>query len=203
MPVLDLGTGLWAALGCVAALFRRSTTGEGCVVDASLLETALGWMSVPFASFATTGKLPERHRTGSKKLVVFEALPTEDGELVVGAANDRLFAKLAHVLGRADWAADPRFADNAGRFAHRAALLDAIGEITRSKPSAYWAERLSEAGVPFAPINDMHHLKENPQVAALGILQQVPGFEIPTIGLPLSFDGVRPAMRSAAPKLEG
>ncbi len=201
VPVLDLGTGLWAALGCIAALFRRSTTGEGCVVDASLLETALGWMSVPFASFATTGKLPERHRTGSRKLVVFEALPTADGELVVGAANDRLFAKLAHVLGRGDWAADPRFANNAGRFAHRETLLDAIGEITRSKPSAYWAERLSEAGVPFAPINDMSHLKENPQVAALGMLQQVPGFEIPTMGLPLSFDGVRPAVRSAAPKL--
>ncbi len=117
VQVLDLGTGMWAALGCIAALFRRTTTGEGAVVDASLLETAMGWMSVPFAGFAKTGEMPVRHRSGNPKIVVFEALPTADRELVVAAANDRLFAKLCATLGLAGWAADPRFASNAGRVA--------------------------------------------------------------------------------------
>ena len=202
VQVLDLGSGLWAALGCVAALMRRVTTNEGATVDASLLETALGWMSVPFAAFAATGVPPPRSRTGNPKIVVFEALPTADRELVVAAANDRLFAKLAEVLGRPDWATDPRYADNAGRVAHKDAIITAIGAITRTQPSAHWAGLFRAAGVPFAPINELSDLLTDPQVAALGMLSRIPGLDIPTIGLPLSFDGVRPAMRSAAPALE-
>lgn len=201
VQVLDLGTGLWAALGCVAALLRRMSTGEGAVVDASLLETALGWMSVPFAAFAASGQVPPRHRTGNPKIVVFEALPTRDGELVVAAANDRLFAKLANALGRGDWATDPRYASNAGRVQHKGELIAAIGAVTATRPSAHWAPLFKAAGVPFAPINDLGSLLQDPQVAALGMLQQVPGLDSLTIGLPLSFDGVRPAMRTAAPPL--
>lgn len=202
VQVLDLGTGLWAALGCVAALLRRGTTGDGAVVDASLLETALGWMSVPFAAFAATGAVPPRHRTGNPKLVVFEALPTADGELVVAAANDRLFAKLAGVLGRAEWAADPRYASNASRVAHKDVLIADIGALTAARPSSHWAPLFTTAGVPFAPINDISSLMADPQVAALGILQDMPGLDLTTVGLPLSFDGLRPAMRTPAPGLE-
>lgn len=202
VQVLDLGSGVWAALGCIAALFRRTTTGEGAIVDTSLLEVALAWMSVPFASFTASGEIPVRHRTGNPKLVVFEALPTSDGELVVAAANDRLFAKLAHVLGRADWAADPRFSSNAGRVEHKDEVIAAISAITRTRPSAHWAPLFNAAGVPFAPINDIASLLTDPQVAALGMLQTIPGLDIKTMGLPISFDGVRPAMRTAAPPLE-
>ena len=202
VQVLDLGTGVWSALGCIAALFRRASTGEGATVDTSLLETALGWMSVPFAGFAKSGVLPTRDRTGNPKIVVFGALPTADGELVVAAANDRLFAKLAHVLGHPEWAEDPRYATNAGRVAHKDEVLGAINAVTRTQTSAHWAPLFNEAGVPFAPINDLSSLLEDPQVAALGILQRIPGLDIPTIGLPLSLDGVRPAMRTPAPALE-
>ena len=201
VQVLDLGSGLWAALGCVAALFRRHTTGEGAVVDASLLETALGWMAVPFAAFAKSGSIPPSDRTGNPKLVVFEALPTADRELVVAAANDRLFAKLAQALGHPEWAADPRYADNAGRVAHKAEVIADIAAVMRTQPSAHWSTLFKAAGVPFAPINDIASLLTDPQVRALGMLQEVPGLDIPTIGFPLSFDGVRPAMRSAAPSL--
>lgn len=81
MQVLDLGTGVWAALGCIAALLRRASTGQGCVVDTSLFETALGWLQVMMAGFHATGKQPERHRSGNPNVVVFQALPTGDGEI--------------------------------------------------------------------------------------------------------------------------
>ncbi|WP_158743828.1 CaiB/BaiF CoA-transferase family protein [Acidisphaera sp. L21] len=202
VQVLDLGSGVWTALGCIAALFRRQTTGEGCVIDTSLLETALGWMSVPFASFATSGVVPMRHRTGNPKLVVFEALPTSDGELVVAAANDRLFAKLVNVLGHPEWAADPRYASNAGRVEHKDEVIGDISAVMATMPTAHWAPLFNAAGVPFAPINDLSDLLQDPQVAALGMLQDIPGLGIKTIGLPISFDGVRPAMRTPAPPLE-
>lgn len=201
VQVLDLGTGLWAALGCMAALFRRVTTGEGAVVDASLLETAMGWMSVPFAGFAQTGKVPPRDRTGNPKVVVFGALPTADVELVVAAANDRLFAKLVTVLDRPEWAKEPRYASNADRVACKDEIMQALGAIMMTQPSAHWAGLFRAAGVPFAPINDLSALLTDPQVEALGMLQTIPGLDIKTIGLPLSFDGIRPAMRTPAPPM--
>jgi crotonobetainyl-CoA:carnitine CoA-transferase CaiB-like acyl-CoA transferase len=201
VQVLDLGSGMWAAMGCIAALYRRTITGEGAVVDTSLLETALTWMSVPFASFAKSGEVPPRHRSGNPKLVVFEALPTADIELIVAAANDRLFAKLARVLGRPDWVADPRFATNAGRVEHKAEIIDSCAAIMATQPAAHWSPLLKQAGVPFAPINDLTALLDDPQVAALGMLQHIPGLDIPTMGLPISFDGERPPMRTPAPPL--
>ena len=80
MQVLDLGTGIWAALGCLAAVFQRERTGRGCVVDTSLFETALGWLQVMMAGFHATGQQPERHRSGNPNVVVFQAIKTSDGE---------------------------------------------------------------------------------------------------------------------------
>jgi crotonobetainyl-CoA:carnitine CoA-transferase CaiB-like acyl-CoA transferase len=201
MQVLDLGSGLWAALGTVAALFRRQATGKGGVVDTSLLETALGWMAVHFAGFSATGALPPRDRTGNPKVVVFSALATADGELVVAAANDRLFARLAAELGHPEWGEDPRYATNAARVAVRDEILGLIQEVTRTRPSAHWSARFAALGIPCAPINDMSALLADPQVAALGMIEAPPGTDLRLIGLPLSFDGARPRARSSAPHL--
>ncbi|MFT4102934.1 MAG: CaiB/BaiF CoA-transferase family protein [Burkholderiaceae bacterium] len=87
MQVLDLGTGVWAALGCAAALLRRHVTGRGGRVDASLFETAMGWLTVIFAGFNATGQQPARHRTGNPNVVVFQAFDTADAEIVIAAAQ--------------------------------------------------------------------------------------------------------------------
>jgi len=201
VPILDMGTAIWAALGCVAALLRRRETGEGAVVDVSLFETALTWLTVPFASFQVTGEPPQRHRTGSRRLVVFEAFATQDGEIIIAAANDRLFQKLAHALGRPDWATDARFKTNALRQANKGALMPAITALVRRSTSADWVARLEAAGVPCAPIQDMNDVAAAPQTAAIGMVEEVPDSGLALMGLPLSFDGIRPAMRRRAPQL--
>jgi crotonobetainyl-CoA:carnitine CoA-transferase CaiB-like acyl-CoA transferase len=196
-----MGTGLWTALGCIAALLRRETTGEGGVVDTSLFETALAWLNVHLTSFQVTGKQPERHRSGSSRLVIFQAFDTSDGEVVVAAANDRLFAKLARELGQPQWATDPRYASNAKRVEHRAELVGLVAAIMRRAPSDEWIERLEAIGVPCAPINDLAQVSEQPQTEAIGIFQQLPGLDLKVIGLPISIDGLRPPMRHRAPLL--
>jgi crotonobetainyl-CoA:carnitine CoA-transferase CaiB-like acyl-CoA transferase len=201
LSVLDMGTGLWTALGCIAALLRRETTGEGGVVDTSLFETALAWLNVHLTSFQVTGKQPERHRSGSSRLVIFQAFDTSDGEVVVAAANDRLFAKLARELGQPQWATDPRYASNAKRVEHRAELVGLVAAIMRRAPSDEWIERLEAIGVPCAPINDLAQVSEQPQTEAIGIFQQLPGLDLKVIGLPISIDGLRPPMRHRAPLL--
>lgn len=201
MQVLDMGTGLWAALGCIAALLQRQTSGRGCVVDASLFETALAWLTVHFAGFSASGQPPERHRSGSARLVVFQAFQASDGEIVIAAANDRLFATLARVLGHPEWARDARFASNVLRVANREHVIPHIEAIIRTATMAQWIERLEAVGVPCAPIHDLHQVAAQPQTAALGILQNIPGVDLQTIGLPLSFDGLRPSVRQRAPQL--
>jgi len=201
MQVLDLGTGIWAALGCIAALLRRATTGQGCVVDTSLFETALGWLQVMMAGFHATGRQPERHRSGNPNVVVFQALPTEDGEIVVAAANDRLFAKLARATGHEEWTRDERFASNALRVQHKALLISALEAVFRTRSTQQWLDALEPLGIPCAPIQDFAQVLAQPQTAAIGIFQTVPDEELRIVGLPLSFDGERPQVRARAPSV--
>jgi crotonobetainyl-CoA:carnitine CoA-transferase CaiB-like acyl-CoA transferase len=199
--ILDYGTGVWAAVGALAALVRRATTGRGCVVDASLYETGLAWLKGHYASFSTSGVIPERHRTGSHRVVPFESFETSTGQIIVAAGNDRLFAKLAAVLGRPEWATDPKYATNAARVANKPALLAEIARIFLTASKGEWIDRLEAAGVPCAVINTLPDAASTPQADALGIVQNVPGHDYTLIGLPLSFDGARPAIRRPPPAI--
>jgi crotonobetainyl-CoA:carnitine CoA-transferase CaiB-like acyl-CoA transferase len=199
--VLDLGTGVWTALGCIGGLLQREKSGQGCVVDTSLFETALGLLTVHFARYQASGRLPERHPTGSLGVVIFEGFETADGQVIVAAANDRLFAKLCNELGHPEWINDPRYKTNAARIANKATLIGAVADILRQKTCAEWVERLEKVGVPCAPINDMSVMKDHPQTKALDILQPVPELDLALISLPLAFDGARPRIKTRAPKL--
>lgn len=201
VQVLDLGTGVWTALGCIAALLRRQTTGLGGEVDTSLFETALGWLNVHLAAFSVTQSQPERHRSGNAKVVVFQSFETRDGEVVIAAANDRLFAKLAKEVGFPQWATDPRFASNALRVQHKAEILEPMAAALRAQTTEHWLARMEAIGVPCSPIHDLQEVIEQPQTAAIGMLQRVPGTGLDVVGLPVSFEGIRPSIRSKAPAL--
>lgn len=201
MQVLDLGTGVWAALGCLAALFRRAGTGQGCVVDTSLFETALGWLQVMMAGYQATQKQPARHRSGNPNVVVFQALPTSDGEVVVAAANDRLFNKLATAIGHPEWVGDPRYATNALRVQNKAELIPALEAVFRTRSMAEWSDLLEQLGIPCAPIHDFAQVLEQPQTEAIGILQNIPEIDLKVVGLPVSFDGLRPPVKHRAPAI--
>lgn len=197
--ILDYGTGMWAAIGVLAALVGRAVTGRGAVVDASLFETGLAWMKGHIASFDVSGTVPERHRTGSHRVVPFQSFDTATGPVIIAAGNDRLFAKLAEVVGHPEWMGDARYATNAARVAHKAELLPAIAEVLRTRSKGEWIDRLEAAGVPCAPINTLPEAVADAQTAALGIVQDVPGTDYRLVALPLSFDGARPGIRRAPP----
>jgi len=199
--ILDFGAGMWTAIGALAGLVQRHTTGRGCVVDTSLFETALGWLTGHFASFRVSGEVPVRHRTGSPRVVVFQGFETRSGPLIVAAANDRLFAKLAQILGHPEWATDPRFRTNAARVVNRADLIPPIEAIMLTRTKGEWLDLLEQAGVPCAPIHDLHEVMAHPQTAATGMIQPVPDLGLDLMGLPISFDGARPAIRRPPPRL--
>ena len=197
--ILDFGTGMWAAMGILAGLVRRKETGRGCVVDASLYETGLAWLKGHYASYRASGQVPERHRTGSNRVVPFQAFETKTGPLIVAAGNDRLFVKLAGVLGHPEWPRDPRFVTNAARVEHRDALLTEVEKIFATRAKGEWIDLLEAEGVPCAPIHSLPEAVAHEQAEALGMIQPVPGDDFSLMALPLSFDGARPSIRRAPP----
>jgi len=201
VSIIDLSTGMWSAIGALAALHHRHQTGEGCTVNTSLYETALAWGAYHMAEYQTTGRVPERQASGHPAVVPYQAFEAADGPFMILAGNDRLFAKLAPVIGHPEWADDVRFKRNPDRVKHKEELVTTIQEIVGQAPRAEWVAKLRDAGVPSAPIQTMPEVLETPQTDALEILQAVPGADLKLVGLPISFDGQRPALRHAPPSL--
>jgi crotonobetainyl-CoA:carnitine CoA-transferase CaiB-like acyl-CoA transferase len=194
---IDQGTGMWAALGIVAALLERAGTGVGRIVDVSLFETTLALLPYQLAETIATGALPKRHGTAFPLIAPYEVFDTADGQLMIAAANDRLFALFCEAVGRPGLVDDPRFRTNPDRVANRAELLPLLREPLAARPSAYWLEALEE--IPVAPVNDLFEVSEHPQTRALGILQELDGRK--TVAPPLSFDGERLEYVSPPPVL--
>ncbi len=199
--IIDMGAGLWSAIGILSALHHRTLTGEGTTVDTSLYETALAWMSYHAANYQASGEVPKRHGSGTFGIVPYRGYATRDGYLLIGAGNDKLFRKLATALGYPAWADEERFLDNPRRVQNRVALDALIEDVTRTDTSAAWQAVLEAAGVPSAPMQTVDEVLAHPQTKALGMLQESPDGRLTVMGLPLSFDGERPPFRRAAPQL--
>lgn len=201
VPALDLGTGMWAAFGCLAALMERQRTGVGCVVDSSLFESSLNLLCLAVGRYMATGYVQPRHRTGAPQLGVFQAYATADGEIQVAAPSDRLFARFADAIGRPGWKTDPRYASTADRAANRPELEADIEAVLKTRPTADWRRLLDASDVPCAPINSIADAIGEPQTDAIGILRETPGTGVPVVGLPFAIDGERPPVRRPAPRL--
>jgi formyl-CoA transferase len=197
----DIGTGLWCVIGALAALQQRQVTGKGCVVDTSLFETAVHWVSGALNNHHITGGLPARHGTGSAILAPYQIFDTADRPICIAAGNDRLFVKCAGAMGHPEWARDARFEDGRKRVANRPALIAAMQPVLRTKPRDHWLAALSEVGVPASPVNDIAELAQSEQLAAMDLFRTLPGSGTRVVGLPISFDRERPHPQSDSPKL--
>ncbi len=199
--IIDMAAGMWSVIGVVSALHARGTDGAGATIDTSLYETALAWMCYHAANFQASGELPKRQGSGAAMIVPYRGYATRDGYIVIGAGNDKLFAALAKVLGHPEWAGDPRFLTNPDRVRNQAVLYGWIEEIVREKTSEEWQALLDAAAVPSAPMQSIAEVLAHPQTKALGMIQRSPDGLITLLGLPLSFDGARPAFRKSPPAL--
>lgn len=204
VSLVDMGTGMWAAMAILAALLQRAATGQGMRVGASLLETGLAWMAVPIANYSATGRLPRKMGSGMAMMVPYELYDTADGKVFIAAANDRLFARICSALECPDLASDPRFADNPSRVGNREVLHAALEAHTRSRTTAECVERLRAAGAPCSELNNVAQLLEQEQVQALEMLMPVPLPDAPShrvVGLPFNSGGRRGCLPSAPPRL--
>ncbi len=199
--LIDMGSGMWVVIGVLAALLRRSQTGKGGVVGASLYETALGWMVYHVTAFTATGEEPKPQGSGSPYIAPYGGYRTKDSMLIITAGNNSLFLKLAAVLGHPEWVDDPRFHTNGERVGNRAALEDLMNEALSHGTTDAWVAALEAAGVPCAPIQSVGQVISHPQTQALDILRRSPDGKLGFIGVPLSFEGVRPGRNEPVPEL--
>jgi crotonobetainyl-CoA:carnitine CoA-transferase CaiB-like acyl-CoA transferase len=200
--LIDMGTGMWAALGVLAALLERERSGEGSVVDTSLYETAVGYIGYHLVGYLADGTVPTGQGTVFPMVAPYQVFPTRDGELMVAGGNDRLFASLCRVLELDELVIDDRFRTNPDRVRNRDELVTIVSARLRERDSAEWQDLLAAAGVPVAPVADVADIVESLQTEALGILQplaheSIPGLRLPA--LPLSFDQERATFRAAPP----
>jgi crotonobetainyl-CoA:carnitine CoA-transferase CaiB-like acyl-CoA transferase len=201
VSIIDIGAGMWSIVGILAALLERTRTGAGGVVLTSLYETALAWMGVHIAEFSASGADPQRHGSGAPQIAPYEMFATSDGNLMVAAGNDSLFAKLCVLLGQERWIEDERFRNNPARVLNRSVLSAKLQEIFRTQPTSRWRERLDARGIPNAPLRRPSAVASDAQTAALEILQQLPRVGLTTVGLPIRFDGERACLHRPAPRL--
>jgi formyl-CoA transferase len=179
VPLTDLGAGLFALIGILAALHHRSKTGLGQHVDTSLVDAGLALSVWEVTEFFTTGQAPQPLGSAHRMSAPYQAFKCADGHITIGAANDRNFTKLARVLGHEEWIADPRFAADHQRVAHRETLARLIEEATVSRPRAFWIDQLEQAGIPCGPIVDYQDALSTPQAIAREMSVEV---DHPTLG---------------------
>ena len=202
--IVDMGTGMWAALGIVAALRQRDATGRAIEVTTALFETALMWMSYHAMGYLASGAVPQAQGSGTAMIAPYQAFPTADGFAMIAAGSDALFAKLAAALGCPELAQDARFKDNPSRVTNRSALVEALSTRTRQRKSAELVEALRVAGVPASAILSVDQMLQEPQTRESGMVLRAAHPRLPdyqSIGLPLTWDGARPAVRRVPPLL--
>ena len=198
---IDMGTGMWSAIGIISALYKRQSTGEGCVVDTALYETALSWMSYHIAGYHATGELPTPQGSGVQGIAPYQAYECSDGYLVVAAPNNKLFDLLKGVMGSPEWANEARFETNPKRFENKPELNRLMTDILVKETRMHWQTKLDQVGIPNSPIQKVDEVLDDPQTQALGIVQESVEHAMKLVGLPIQFNGLRPPLKNEAPSL--
>jgi len=203
LPICDLGTGMWAVQGILAALYERERTGVGRLVECSLLETAIGFSSWTSAQWLDDHEEPTRQGSRHRQNAPYQRLRTKDGYLMMGAAGQSIWERCAAALGHPEWCEDLRFATNEQRMQNRAALEAEIEAALATNSTEHWVEVLEAAGVPCGPVYDYAQMFADPQVRHRGLVQYASDPEIgevPHIRTPVKI-GESVRVRTVAPKL--
>ena len=205
IPIVDLMTGMYAAVSVLAALARRNETGVGDSIDIAMLDVQVATLSNQAMNYLVSGNLPRRNGNAHPNIQPQDVYACADGDVILVVGNDGQFAKLCQVFGQPDWATDQRFATNAQRVRN----IGELSALLRDAFAAWEREKLivalDKAGVPCGPINTVADVFKDPQVMARGMLGHVPhpsGVDVPQVRSPMRFADA-PLQTQAAPPLLG
>jgi formyl-CoA transferase len=179
IPLTDLGAGLFALIGILAALEHRHRNGAGQHIDTSLVDAGVAlsvWEATEY--FAGLG-LPQPKGSAHRMYAPYQAIRCADGYITLGTANDRLFRRFCDLLQHPEWTTDPEFADNTLRVRNQPALAARIEAVTREQPRAHWLALFEANEIPCGPINNYEQVFADPHITAREMAVEV---EHPTLG---------------------
>ncbi|MHA7599879.1 CaiB/BaiF CoA transferase family protein [Alicycliphilus sp. T452] len=203
IPIADVVTGLYAAIGVLGALHHRRATGEGQHIDAAMLDASVALNGHLALGYLMTGKVPARVGNTNPIASPSEVFDCADGQLIVAVGNNGQFQALCGVLGCPQLAQDERFRTNALRVAHRAELRELLAPMLHGRARPGLLAAFEQAGVPCGPINDMAQVFEDPQTRHRELAFTLPhsrGAEVPSLRNPIRYSAT-PMRYSAAPML--
>ncbi|MBL8304995.1 MAG: CoA transferase [Ideonella sp.] len=204
IPIVDLMTGMYAAVSVLAALARRNETGVGDHIDIGMLDVQVATLSNQAMNYLVSGKLPQRNGNAHPNIQPQDVYACADGEVILVVGNDGQFAKLCEVFGHAEWVTDERFATNAQRVRHIGVLSALLREQFQAWKRTPLIAALDAAGVPCGPINNVAEVFDDPQVQARGMVRQVPhpcGVDLPQVASPMRFASAALQTLAAPPLL--
>jgi CoA:oxalate CoA-transferase len=196
----DITGGLFLLAGIAAALYHREKTGTGRLVDVAMLDGQLAILESAIMRYDATGQVPGPLGSRHPSITPFEPYAAADRPLVIAAGNDALFGRLCAALGRADLAADPRYASNSARTRHADELKADLEAVLRRRPAGHWVEVLEDAGVPCSLIQNVAEAVAHPQTQARNMV--VRAGDLLMAGNPVKIEGFADApTRRPAPEL--
>lgn len=201
-PVTDITAGILACVGILAALHSRESTGQGQMVDTSLFEAGIVHTYWHSAMCFATGQAPGPMGSAHPLNAPYQAFPTSDGWITVGAANQGNWLRLVDALGAPELREDPRFSTNADRMINLAALTEALKPLFKRRSSAEWLQRFEQAGVPAGPVLQIGQMHTDPQALAREMIVETvhpTAGRVKGIGLPVKFSETPGGVRRAAP----
>lgn len=190
VPIVDIMTGMYAAVAVLAAVARRDQTGQGDYIDIGMLDVAVSSLANQAMNYLMTGTAPRRNGNAHPNIQPQDIFATADGHIALAVGNDGQFAKLCEIIGKPDLAADGRFQTNDARVRHSATLSPLLKEMFLQRETAIWAGLLEAAGVPAGPIRNIHQVFSDPQVIHRGMLMTLPhatAGEISMVNSPMRF----------------
>ena len=199
---VDQATGLHALIGVLAALFERSSTGVGATIEASLFDSATGFLGYFLQAFWERGTEPEKPGSGHESLCPYEAFETADRPLILGVANDALWRSFCAIVGLEAVVDDPRFRTNANRVEHREETVAMVRKVLATRTRDEWLEALGAANIPCSPLHSLGELSAHPhtQASQMVVPYDHPRLgEMKTVSQPLRFDGERTVLRRPPP----
>jgi crotonobetainyl-CoA:carnitine CoA-transferase CaiB-like acyl-CoA transferase len=173
VSILDMGTGVWMALGVVAALYERQRSGKGQRVNTSLLESGVMLMSYHLLYRQFAGVNPQPQGSRHTAFAPYGAYAAADGAIMIGISSDQAFRRLSEALGRPEWADDPRFRNNSDRVRNTPELDCSISEVLAMHPVSHWTAVLDRHDVANDPVQTPDRVMADRQVAALGQLEEI------------------------------
>jgi len=172
--IADVMTGMYAAVGILAALRHRDLAGQGQQIDVSLLDAQVAWLINAGTSYLNTQENPVRLGNGHPNIVPYQVFATADDPIIIAAGNDKQFRKLCEIANMAALADDPRFATNVARVNNRQAVVDLVSQALQKKPRAHWLAECEKVGVPSGPVNKLAQVFNDPHIQHRGAEVRMP-----------------------------